>query len=186
MDLDEFITASAVSGTSDDNDSCSNGPEPSNSPVLNGHVAPNISRTGENSPEGSSESENSDASVIAKQRGSPDGKGSEGEGRRSRKSSKSSDNNGYVYKPAPIFNKSKRKFTPDECKDGKYWERRIKNNVAAKRSRDMRREKEIEIAEMCKHLEDENAQLKEEILRLEAKAKDLEQKVALKTSKQSK
>jgi len=38
------------------------------------------------------------------------------------------------------------KFVPDELKDEKYWARRRKNNLAAKRSRDARRMKENQIA----------------------------------------
>jgi len=33
----------------------------------------------------------------------------------------------------------------DGCKDEKYWERRRKNNLAAKRSRDARRAKENQV-----------------------------------------
>ena len=35
---------------------------------------------------------------------------------------------------------------PDESKDGRYWEKRGKNNVAARRSREARRLKENQIA----------------------------------------
>ena len=34
---------------------------------------------------------------------------------------------------------------PEEKKDGRYWSRRIKNNVAARRSREARRLKENQI-----------------------------------------
>jgi hypothetical protein len=37
-------------------------------------------------------------------------------------------------------------FVPDESKDGRYWEKRGKNNVAARRSREARRLKENQIA----------------------------------------
>jgi len=56
-----------------------------------------------------------------------------------------------------------------ESKDGKdaaYWERRRKNNEAAKRSRDSRRQKENEIAVRASFLEQENIQLKMELVQL--------------------
>jgi len=55
--------------------------------------------------------------------------------------------------------------TVDE-KDAIYWERRKKNNEAAKRSRDARRAKEDELAIRTSFLEYENAQLRMEIQRL--------------------
>lgn len=51
-------------------------------------------------------------------------------------------------------------FVPDEHKDEKYWARRKKNNVAAKRSRDARRVKENQIALRANFLENENQLLK--------------------------
>lgn len=47
-----------------------------------------------------------------------------------------------------------------EGKDAAYYERRRKNNEAAKRSRDSRRQKEQEVAIRCQFLERENASLK--------------------------
>ena len=87
-------------------------------------------------------------------------------------------NSKYVYNPMPISKKADRKFVSQGEKDEKYWERRIKNNVAAKRSRDMRRQKEIEISEKQRKLECENTFLKEEIKRLRAKAVMLEQRLS--------
>ncbi|EGI59721.1 Hepatic leukemia factor [Acromyrmex echinatior] len=55
--------------------------------------------------------------------------------------------------------------TVDE-KDAIYWERRKKNNEAAKRSRDARRAKEDELAIRTSFLEFENAQLRMEVQRL--------------------
>jgi hypothetical protein len=37
-------------------------------------------------------------------------------------------------------------LVPDESKDNRYWEKRGKNNVAARRSREARRLKENQIA----------------------------------------
>jgi len=51
-------------------------------------------------------------------------------------------------------------------KDDSYWERRRKNNEAAKRSRDTRRQKENEIAVRASYLEQENIQLKMELIQL--------------------
>lgn len=50
--------------------------------------------------------------------------------------------------------------------DDKYWSRRKKNNVAAKRSRDARRLKENQIAVRASFLERENAALREEVAEL--------------------
>lgn len=55
-----------------------------------------------------------------------------------------------------------------EGKDEAYWERRRKNNEAAKRSRDSRRAKENEIACRATFLEQENMDLKMELVRLRA------------------
>jgi hypothetical protein len=46
-------------------------------------------------------------------------------------------------------------LTPEEQKDDKYWARRKKNNMAAKRSRDIRRIKENQIAVRAAFLESE-------------------------------
>ena len=51
-------------------------------------------------------------------------------------------------------------------KDEAYWERRRKNNEAAKRSRDSRRQKETEIAMRAQFLEQENIQLKLELVQI--------------------
>ncbi|KAF7487973.1 Thyrotroph embryonic factor [Sarcoptes scabiei] len=55
---------------------------------------------------------------------------------------------------------------PEDQKDEAYWERRRKNNEAAKRSRDLRRAKEDEIAIRACFLEQENRQLKCELLQM--------------------
>ena len=69
-------------------------------------------------------------------------------------------------KPQPMITKSKKVYVPDEQKDDKYWERRRKNNVAAKRSRDARRIKENQIVLRAAYLEKENGVLKEEVVGL--------------------
>ena len=57
----------------------------------------------------------------------------------------------------------KMKITPDGEKDDSYWERRRKNNEAAKRSRDARRAKEEEIAIRAAFLEQENLKLRAQV-----------------------
>ncbi|XP_076679986.1 thyrotroph embryonic factor isoform X6 [Andrena cerasifolii] len=57
-------------------------------------------------------------------------------------------------------------FVPDDLKDDKYWARRRKNNMAAKRSRDARRMKENQIALRAGFLEKENMGLRQELDRL--------------------
>ncbi|XP_072014568.1 thyrotroph embryonic factor-like [Amphiura filiformis] len=69
-------------------------------------------------------------------------------------------------KPQPMIKKSKKVFVPEEQKDGKYWERRRKNNVAAKRSRDARRIKENQIVLRAAYLEKLNGALKGEVVDL--------------------
>jgi hypothetical protein len=54
-------------------------------------------------------------------------------------------------------------FVPDCEKDEKYWVRRQKNNIAAKRSRDARRIKENQIALRASFLEKENDSLRQEL-----------------------
>ena len=63
-------------------------------------------------------------------------------------------------KPQPIIRKRGKKFVPSEQKDEKYWHRRLKNNVAARRSREARRLKENQIAMRAAFLERENQFLK--------------------------
>ncbi|KAJ9574861.1 hypothetical protein L9F63_007956, partial [Diploptera punctata] len=58
-------------------------------------------------------------------------------------------------KPQPMIKKSRKQFVPDDLKDEKYWARRRKNNMAAKRSRDARRVKENQIALRAGYLEKE-------------------------------
>lgn len=48
----------------------------------------------------------------------------------------------------------------ERAKDEKYWQRRKKNNIAAKRSRDARRVKENQIAMRASFLEQENDEMR--------------------------
>ena len=51
-------------------------------------------------------------------------------------------------------------ITPHKEKDEKYWQKRLRNNVAAQRSRHARRLKENQIALRASFLERQNRQLK--------------------------
>lgn len=64
-------------------------------------------------------------------------------------------------------------YVPDECKDQKYWSRRKKNNVAAKRSREARRIKENQIALRAAYLEKENSTLKDELKKMKLENTEL-------------
>jgi len=52
---------------------------------------------------------------------------------------------------------------PEDLKDETYWKRRRKNNEAAKRSRDTRRAREVEMAMRASMLEDENLRLRAQV-----------------------
>ncbi|XP_020643615.3 thyrotroph embryonic factor isoform X1 [Pogona vitticeps] len=69
-------------------------------------------------------------------------------------------------KPQPMIKKAKKVFVPEDQKDEKYWTRRKKNNVAAKRSRDARRLKENQITIRAAFLEKENTALRTEVAEL--------------------
>ncbi|XP_073684384.1 hepatic leukemia factor-like isoform X1 [Garra rufa] len=70
-------------------------------------------------------------------------------------------------KPQPMIKKARKVFIPNDMKqDDKYWARRRKNNMAAKRSRDARRLKENQIAIRAGFLEKENAALRQEVAEL--------------------
>ncbi|XP_041746027.1 thyrotroph embryonic factor isoform X1 [Coregonus clupeaformis] len=66
-------------------------------------------------------------------------------------------------KPQPMIKKAKKVYVPEDSKDEKYWHRRKKNNVAAKRSRDARRLKENQITVRAAFLERENTALRQEV-----------------------
>jgi len=66
-------------------------------------------------------------------------------------------------RPQPIIKKRQKVFVPDLSKDDKYWDKRDKNNVAARRSREARRLKENQIALRAAYLEKENKVLKKEL-----------------------
>ena len=65
--------------------------------------------------------------------------------------------------PERIQTKSTSRTRSGQLKDEAYWERRRKNNEAAKRSRDTRKQKEEETAHKARSLAQENISLKAEI-----------------------
>lgn len=66
-------------------------------------------------------------------------------------------------RPQPIIRKRKKTTVPEELKDEKYWDKRIKNKVATRRSREARRLKENQIALRAAFLEKENTVMKQEL-----------------------
>jgi len=64
-------------------------------------------------------------------------------------------------RPQPIIRKRKKTTVPEELKDEKYWDKRIKNKVATRRSREARRLKENQIALRAAFLEKENTVMKQ-------------------------
>ena len=75
-----------------------------------------------------------------------------------------------------VISRNARKSVDEASKDDKYWERRRKNNQAAKRSRDLKRQKEMGVKERATSLEEENRQLREEVQQLKDYLKTLDDK----------
>jgi hypothetical protein len=69
-------------------------------------------------------------------------------------------------RPQPIIRKRKKSYVPSGSKDEKYWEKRVKNNIAARRSREARRLKENQIALRAAFLEKENSALRDEMKKI--------------------
>lgn len=82
-------------------------------------------------------------------------------------------------KPQPMIKKSRKQFVPAELKDEKYWARRRKNNMAAKRSRDARRLKENQIAMRANFLEKENNAMTVELQKAQAIVESLKKRLAM-------
>lgn len=74
----------------------------------------------------------------------------------------------------PCPTKKSRKTNSKAPKDDKYWERRQRNNLAAKRSREAKRAREIQVAKKTAALEKENASLKKQVKKLKADIKRAE------------
>lgn len=66
----------------------------------------------------------------------------------------------YVYDPKPLTRKTRRALVPEEQKNQKYWMKRMRNNVAARKSREDRRRKELEVLQTMQALQDENQKMK--------------------------
>jgi len=66
-------------------------------------------------------------------------------------------------RPQPIIRKRKKNAVPEEMKDERYWDKRTKNKMATRRSREARRLKENQIALRAAFLEKENAVMKKEL-----------------------
>ncbi|CAK6960285.1 nuclear factor%2C interleukin 3 regulated, member 2 [Scomber scombrus] len=74
---------------------------------------------------------------------------------------------GRLIKPKSNMScRRKREFISDEKKDASYWEKRRKNNEAAKRSREKRRLNDMVLENRVIALNDENVRLKTELLQL--------------------
>ena len=80
---------------------------------------------------------------------------------------------------APCPAKKVRKASAKGVKDSKYWERRQRNNLAAKRSREAKRTREIQVAKKTVALEKENANLKKQVRKLKANIKRAEKMLRL-------
>lgn len=78
----------------------------------------------------------------------------------------------------PTLKKSKKQFVPNDLKDDKYWARRKKNNVAAKRSRDTRRFKENQIVIAATYLEHENDLLRKQLAEANEKIAQMQAKLS--------
>lgn len=65
-----------------------------------------------------------------------------------------------------MSSRRKREFISDEKKDASYWEKRRKNNEAAKRSREKRRLNDMVLENRVMALNEENVRLKTELLQL--------------------
>jgi len=88
---------------------------------------------------------------------------------------------GDVAQAASALGRKRRKQThvPDESKDEKYWARRLKNNEAAKKSRDMRIRREKVIFEENMRLESMVKELRTENDSLSTENKELQLKLGL-------
>lgn len=71
--------------------------------------------------------------------------------------------------------RSEKKPIPDDLKDNKYYERRRRNNLAAKRSRDMRKNREDQVTVRANYLEKENSVLRAQVATLRDEAFALKQ-----------
>ena len=80
--------------------------------------------------------------------------------------------------------RSEKKPIPSDQKDNKYFERRKRNNQAAKKSRDARKQREDDIAIRAVFLEKENAVLRAQTATLREEAHSLKQALLQKRRQQ--
>nr|XP_053633093.1 transcription factor ces-2-like [Cherax quadricarinatus] len=71
--------------------------------------------------------------------------------------------------------RGEKKPIPETLKDDKYYERRKRNNLAAKKSRDARKQREDQVAIRASILEKENAILRAQVATLRDEAASLRQ-----------
>lgn len=71
-----------------------------------------------------------------------------------------------LHRHGPVTRR-KKETIPPEKQDAAYMSKRLKNNEAAKRSRERRRMKDLLLGDQLLALRDENAQLRDQILRLQ-------------------
>ena len=82
------------------------------------------------------------------------------------------------FQPTCSAKKSRRASpNPSTGRDEKYWERRKRNNMAAKRSREAKRAREIAVAKKTSNLEKENNTLRRQVQRLKAAISKAEKKL---------
>ncbi|XP_019412506.1 PREDICTED: nuclear factor interleukin-3-regulated protein [Crocodylus porosus] len=72
----------------------------------------------------------------------------------------------FLHAKVGTTSRRKREFMPDEKKDTMYWEKRRKNNEAAKRSREKRRLNDFAMESQLAVLREENTFLRTELLAL--------------------
>ena len=77
----------------------------------------------------------------------------------------------------PAENASKKTFLDCPGRDELYWQRRMRNNEAAKRSREAKRARDIAAWQKARSLEKNNAQLRREINKLMANIAENERKL---------
>ena len=85
----------------------------------------------------------------------------------------------YKYNPKPLGRKNNRNFIPENKKTEEYWQKRIKNNIAARKSREDRRKKELEILEKKAQYEKENLELRLFIQKIETENQYLLYEISL-------
>lgn len=111
---------------------------------------------------------------------SGDLKDSEDEFKADEESDEVSDDDEDYTAPCPA--KKSRKTNSNSAekgKDAKYWARRQRNNLAAKRSREAKRAREMQIVKKSVALEKENANLKKLVRKLKADIKKAEKKLRI-------